>query len=143
VDEVELVKSFGDVWDEAGDIIEAMQALGKRIETLHVGEPADESHTDIRRLIHAQVDLVFSTLRVTLARVENGIRPAAANPAPNLEPSREPSPLPSPMPSVPTSPTVQPEQGAGQSSDAPPAEDNDPGEAAADQDQFQEVVAAE
>ena len=129
MDEVELVKSFGDVWDEAGDIIEAMQALGKRIETLHVGEPADESHADIHRLIAAQVDLVFSTLRVTLARVENGIRPAAAStPAPTLAPA--------PTPSV-----SQPAVDADAQSDVAP--DEEPDQPAPGRDHFHEVVAAE
>ena len=108
-----------------GDIIEAMQALGKRIETLHVGEPADESHADIYRLIAAQVDLVFSTLRVTLARVENGIRPAAA-----------PTLAPAPAPSV-----SQPAVDADAQSDVAP--DEEPDQPAPGRDHFHEVVAAE
>jgi hypothetical protein len=73
MDEIELVKAVGDVWDDTGEIIESMHALRKRIEALYT-KAADEALADIYKLANAQVDLVQTSLRVTLTRIENSVR---------------------------------------------------------------------
>jgi hypothetical protein len=73
MDEIELVKAVGDVWDDAGEIIESMHELRKRIEALYT-KAADEALADIYKLANAQVDLVQTSLRVTLTRIENSVR---------------------------------------------------------------------
>jgi hypothetical protein len=74
MDEVELVKAVGDVWDDAGEIIESMHALRKRIEALYADATGDEELADVYQLMQAQVDLVLTALRTTLARIEKKVR---------------------------------------------------------------------
>ena len=74
MDEVELVKAVGDVWDDAGEIIESMHALRKRIEALYADATGDDELADVYQLMQAQVDLVLTALQTTLARIERKVR---------------------------------------------------------------------
>lgn len=96
MDEIELVKAVGDVWDDAGEIIESMHELRKRIEALYI-KASDEALADIYKLANAQVDLVQTSLRVTLTRIENSVRATQnAMLAPEKRAAEEPETGPQP-----------------------------------------------
>jgi hypothetical protein len=73
MDEVELLKALGDVWDDATEIIESMHALRKKIVALHADAEGDDELADIYKLVHNQVDAVMASLRLTQARVESSV----------------------------------------------------------------------
>jgi len=81
MDEVELLKAVGDVWDDAGEIIESMHALRKRIEALYADATGDDELADVYKLMQAQVDLVLTALRTTLARIESRVRASTSTTA--------------------------------------------------------------
>jgi hypothetical protein len=93
MDEVELLRALGDVWDDATAIIESMHALRKKIVALHADAEGDAELAEIYKLVHNQVDAVMASLRLTQARVERSVRE-----------------------SISTSPTAQPESDDAQSS---------------------------
>jgi hypothetical protein len=107
MDEIELVKAVGDVWDDTGEIIESMHALRKRIEALYT-KAADEALADIYKLANAQVDLVQTSLRVTLARIENSVR---ATQSAMLAPEKHETEEPAKGPDVGQSDVGQPDVG--------------------------------
>jgi hypothetical protein len=107
MDEIELVKAVGDVWDDAGEIIESMHALRKRIEALYI-KASDDALADIYKLANAQVDLVQTSLRVTLARIENSVR---ATQSAMLAPEKHETEEPAKGPDVGQSDVGQPDVG--------------------------------
>jgi hypothetical protein len=72
MDEVELLKALGDVWDDSAEIVESMHALRKRIEALYA-DKGDDELAAIYELVNAQVDLVLGSLRVTLDRIGSSV----------------------------------------------------------------------
>lgn len=72
MDEVELLKALGDVWDDSAEIVESMHALRKRIEALYAAK-GDDQLAAIYELVNAQVDLVLGSLRVTLDRIGSSV----------------------------------------------------------------------
>jgi hypothetical protein len=87
MDEVELLKSVGEVWDDAAEIVESMHELRKRIEALYADAKGKDELAEIYKLVHAQVDLVLASLRLTLDRVQSGVHASA--PAGSTGPSRK------------------------------------------------------
>lgn len=78
MDEVELLKGIGDVWDDSAEIIESLHELRKRIEALCAEAKGKDELAEIYKLIHAQVDLVLACLRVTLDRIQSSIHASAS-----------------------------------------------------------------
>ena len=74
MDEVELLKALGDVWDDATEIIGSMHALRKKIVALYADAEGDDELAEIYKLLHGQVDAVMASLRLTQARVESSVR---------------------------------------------------------------------
>jgi hypothetical protein len=78
MDEVELLKSVGEVWDDAAEIVESMHELRKRIEALCAEAKGKDELAEIYKLVHSQVDLVLASLRITLDRVQSGVHASAS-----------------------------------------------------------------
>jgi hypothetical protein len=73
MDEIELLKGVGEVWDDSAEIIESLHELRKRIETLCADAKGKDELAEIYKLVPAQVDLVLASLRVTLDRVQSSV----------------------------------------------------------------------
>jgi spore cortex formation protein SpoVR/YcgB (stage V sporulation) len=73
MEEVELLRALGDVWTDATEIIESMHALRKKIEQLLEAAQGDEELTEIYELVHAQIESVMASLRISQARIESSV----------------------------------------------------------------------
>lgn len=78
MDEIELLKGVGEVWDDSTEIIESLHDLRKRIEGLCVDAKGKDELAEIYKLVRAQVDLVLASLRVTLDRVQSSVQASAS-----------------------------------------------------------------
>jgi hypothetical protein len=78
MDEVELLKGVGEVWDDSAEIIESLHELRKRIEALCADAKGKDELAEIYKLVRAQVDLVLASLRVTLDRVQRSVHASAS-----------------------------------------------------------------
>jgi hypothetical protein len=77
MDEIELLKGVGDVWDDSAEIIESLHDLRKRILALCADAKGDDQLAEVYKLVYAQVDLVLASLRVTLDRIQSSVRATA------------------------------------------------------------------
>lgn len=82
MDEVELLKGVGEVWDDSAEIIESLHELRKRIEALCADAKAKDELAEIYKLVRAQVDLVLASLRLTLDRVQSSVHASASTESP-------------------------------------------------------------
>lgn len=78
MDEIELLKGVGEIWDDSAEIIESLHDLRKRIEALCVDAKGKDELAEIYKLVRAQVDLVLASLRVTLDRVQSSVQASAS-----------------------------------------------------------------
>lgn len=78
MDEVELLKGVGEIWDDSAEIVESLHELRKRIEALCADAKGKDELAEIYKLVHAQVDLVLASLRITLDRVQSSVHASAS-----------------------------------------------------------------
>jgi hypothetical protein len=78
MDEVELLKGVGDLWDDSAEIIESLHELRKRIEALCADAKGKDELAEIYKVVRAQVDLVLASLRVTLDRFQTSVQASAS-----------------------------------------------------------------
>ena len=78
MDEVELLKGVGEVWDDSAEIVGSLHELRKRIEALCADAKDKDELAEIYKLVRAQVDLVLASLRVTLDRVQSSVQASAS-----------------------------------------------------------------
>jgi hypothetical protein len=78
MDELELLKGVGDIWDDSAEIIESLHDLRKRILALCADAKDKDELAEVYKLVYAQVDLVLTSLRVTLDRIQSNVHAPAA-----------------------------------------------------------------